>query len=66
MFRLSIFLIALLPKPRRSHRYACVWEAALSNFWAHLWLVYQIKEEDKCVKIEYIIDDRQNYGFFLR
>lgn len=36
------------------------------NFWAHLWLVYQIKEEDKCVKIEYIIDDRQNYGFFLR
>lgn len=36
------------------------------NFWAHLWLVYQIKEEDKCVKIEYIIYDRQNYGFFLR
>ena len=31
MFRLLIFLIALLPKPQRSHRYACVWEAALSE-----------------------------------
>ena len=31
MFRLPIFLIALLPKPRRSHRYACVWAAALSE-----------------------------------
>ena len=30
-FDLTIFLIALLPKPRRSHRYACVWEAALSK-----------------------------------
>ena len=31
MFYLSIFLIALLPKSRHSHRYACVWEAALSE-----------------------------------
>ena len=31
MFRLSIFLTALLPKPRRSHRYPCVCEAALSE-----------------------------------
>ena len=36
------------------------------NFWTHLWLVYQVKDKDKCVKIEYIIDDRQNYGSFLR
>jgi hypothetical protein len=28
---LPIFLIALLPKPRRSHRYDCVCEAALSE-----------------------------------
>ena len=30
-FDLPISLIALLPKPRRSHRYACVCEAALSE-----------------------------------
>ena len=30
-FDLPIFLIALFPKPRRSHRYACVWEASLSE-----------------------------------
>ena len=36
------------------------------NFWPHLWLVFQVKEWDKCVKIEYIIDDRQNYGDFLK
>ncbi len=31
MFRLPIFLIALLHKPQRSHRYAFVCEAALSE-----------------------------------
>ncbi len=36
------------------------------TFWPHLWLVFQVKEEEKSVKIEYIIDDRQNYGSFLR
>ena len=36
------------------------------NFWPHLWFVFQIKEHEACVKIEYIIDDRQNYGRFLR
>lgn len=36
------------------------------TFWPHLWLVFQVKEEEACVKIEYIIDDRQNYGSFLR
>ncbi len=30
-FDLSIFPIALLPKPRRSHRYACVCEVVLSE-----------------------------------
>ena len=36
------------------------------TFWPHLWLVFQVQEENHCVKIEYIIDDRQNYGPFLR
>ena len=36
------------------------------NFWPHLWFVYQIVEEEKKVIIDYIIDDRQNYGPFLK
>ena len=36
------------------------------NFWPHVWFVFQIKDAEKCVKIEYIIDDRQNYGTFLK
>ncbi|EHI60724.1 MAG: type II toxin-antitoxin system RelE/ParE family toxin [Hungatella hathewayi] len=36
------------------------------NFWPHLWFVFQIYEDSQVVKIEYIIDDRQNYGPFLR
>lgn len=36
------------------------------NFWSHLWFVFQIKECENCVKIDYIIDDRQNYGTFLK
>ena len=36
------------------------------NFWPHLWFVFQIKKYENCVKIEYIIDDRQNYGTFLK
>lgn len=36
------------------------------NIWPHLWFVYQIYEYEQTVKIEYIIDDRQNYGAFLR
>jgi len=34
--------------------------------WEHLWFVFQIYEEEKIVKIEYIIDDRQNYGEILK
>jgi plasmid stabilization system protein ParE len=33
--------------------------------WKHLWFVFQIYESEKIVKIEYIIDDRQNYGSFI-
>lgn len=33
--------------------------------WKHLWFVFQIYEDEKIVKIEYIIDDRQNYGSFI-
>lgn len=36
------------------------------KFWTHLWFVFQIYESEKTVKIETIIDDRQNYGSFLR
>lgn len=36
------------------------------SFWPHLWFVYQINEERKHVIIDYIIDDRQNYGAFLK
>lgn len=35
------------------------------NFWPHLWFVFQIYEKTQEIKIEYIIDDRQNYGSFL-
>lgn len=36
------------------------------RFWPHLWFVYQIIEREQVVKIEYIIDERQNYGIFVR
>lgn len=35
------------------------------NFWPHLWFVFQIYENESTVKVEYIIDDRSNYGKFL-
>lgn len=38
----------------------------VTNFLPHLWFVFQVKENEQCVKIEYIIDDRQNYGAFLK
>ena len=37
----------------------------VTNFWPHLWFVFQINECKKNIKIDYIIDDRQNYGEFL-
>ena len=36
------------------------------NFLPHLWFIYQVIEEEKRVIIDYIIDDRQNYGPFLK
>ena len=35
------------------------------HMWEHYWMIVQIYEEEKAVKIEYIIDDRQNYGTFV-
>ena len=35
------------------------------HMWKHYWMIFQIYEEEKAVKIEYIIDDRQNYGTFV-
>ena len=35
------------------------------HIWKHYWMIFQIYEEEKAVKIEYIIDDRQNYGTFV-
>ncbi|MGN0336115.1 MAG: type II toxin-antitoxin system RelE/ParE family toxin [Lachnospiraceae bacterium] len=35
------------------------------HMWKHYWMIFQIYEEEKAVKIEYIIDDRQNYGTFF-
>ena len=34
--------------------------------WKHLWIIYQMSENHGIVKIEYIIDDRQNYKLFVR
>ena len=34
--------------------------------WKHLWIIYQTSENQGIVKIEYIIDDRQNYKLFVR
>lgn len=36
------------------------------HLWKHLWLIYQIWYKNKIVKIEYLIDDRQNYRIFVK
>lgn len=36
------------------------------TFWTHKWLVYQIDEISKEVFIDYMIDDRSNYGRLLK
>lgn len=36
------------------------------HLWKHYWLIYQIYEIDKIVKIEYVVDDRRNYISFIR
>jgi hypothetical protein len=35
------------------------------HLWKHYWLIYQIYEADGLVKIEYVVDDRQNYISFI-
>lgn len=32
------------------------------TFWKHLWLVYQIGEQERKVYIDYLLDDRSDYG----
>ena len=36
------------------------------RFWKHKWLVYLIDEESSKVYIDYLIDDRSNYGRLLK
>ncbi len=36
------------------------------HIWRHLWAVYQIYHEALKIKLEYIIDDRQNYKKFVK
>lgn len=35
------------------------------HLWKHYWLIFQIYENKKTVKIEYVVDDRQNYVSFV-
>ena len=35
------------------------------HLWKHYWLIYQIYVKEKTVKIEYVIDDRQNSISFV-
>ncbi len=44
-----------LPRKYRAH-----------HLWRHLWAVYQIYYESEAIKLEYIIDDRQDYKRFVR
>lgn len=44
-----------LPRKYRAH-----------HIWRHLWAVYQIYYDTKVVKLEYIIDDRQDYKRFVK
>lgn len=36
------------------------------HLWRHYWAIFQVYEEERIVKIEYVIDARQNYGKFVR
>ena len=36
-----------------------------AHLWKHYWVIFQIYEAEKCVKIDYVIDDRQNYVRFI-
>ena len=43
-----------LPRKYRAH-----------HIWKHLWAVYQIYYDTQTIKLEYIIDDRQDYKRFV-
>ncbi|SCY13585.1 type II toxin-antitoxin system RelE/ParE family toxin [Butyrivibrio sp. INlla14] len=36
------------------------------HIWRHLWAVYQTYYDSKVIKIEYIVDDRQDYKRFVK
>ncbi|WP_029318906.1 type II toxin-antitoxin system RelE/ParE family toxin [Butyrivibrio sp. AE3004] len=36
------------------------------HIWRHLWAVYQTYYESNVIKVEYIIDDRQDYKRFVK
>lgn len=36
------------------------------RFWKHKWLVYLIHEKEHTVYIDFLIDDRSNYGRLLK
>lgn len=36
------------------------------SFWKHKWLVYLVDEECRKVYIDFLIDDRSNYGRLLK
>lgn len=34
----------------------------VAHIWKHYWAIFVIYEDDRCVKIDYVIDDRMDYG----
>ena len=36
------------------------------NIWPHLWLVYQIDNQNQKIYIDYLINDRSNYGVLFK
>ena len=69
-FDLFISLIALLPKPRRSHRYACVCEAALSGKYSasnYPKLNFRCTSADSCgLQVSYAFCKQNQENFFSK
>ena len=69
-FDLFISLIALLPKPRRSHRYACVCEAALSGKYSasnYPKLNFRCTSADSCgSQVSYAFCKQNQENFFSK
>lgn len=65
-FEKAVSLLAEFPQ-RGSRRLKYIPAAYRTvSFWAHKWLVYRIDEEKQCVYVNYLIDERSNYGALLR